>query len=159
MANCDNCTNGVSCDACVSGYVYDFSTKSCIVGGGSVQVSARSGFPVYTNYAIVTDFDVNSSATLAIKDRGQLAKMVFINFGGQTRPERVLYSQNPNNLNGIRVVLDYRGLLPLTPFNLTYNFQETSIGLASSVVISYNVQINPQVGTIPVWFRILFLLK
>lgn len=86
MNNCDNCTDAVTCDICANTFIYDFTTKSCIKGGSGVTVTTRTGFPVYTHYAIVTDFDINAGATMAIKSRKQLDAMVTIDFGGQPPP-------------------------------------------------------------------------
>ena len=83
----------------------------------------KNGFPVYTYYAIVTDFDIQSPSTMPIKDFRQMRKMVVIDFGGIAQPVRIIVSQNPNNLNGVRIVLDYRGLMPLNAFKLNYTFQ------------------------------------
>ena len=105
---------------------------------------------MYTNYAIITDFDVQSTSTLPIKDFTQLRSMVVIDFGAIPQPVRVIVSQNPNNLNGVRVVLDYRGLIPLEAFTLSYTFQEASVGLVSTVPVGYNALSNPRVKTIPI---------
>ena len=86
-------------------------------------MGVRNGFPVYTYYAIVTDFNIQSPSTLPFKDMIQMSKIVSIDFGLTPQPVRTVVSQNPNNLNGIRIVLDYRGLMPLSAFTLNYTFQ------------------------------------
>ena len=79
ISNCNNCTNITSCDLCASGYVFDYLSRSCIQNAGiKGGVSVRNGFPVYTATAVVTDFVVESIATMAFKNRQQLAKIVSI---------------------------------------------------------------------------------
>ena len=86
---------------------------------------------------------------MSIKNKQQLDSLINVDFGSQPYPQRILYSQNPNNLNGVRVVLDYRGLFPLNPFSLTYTFTESSLGLSSSLAVSYDVLSNPTSDSIP----------
>ena len=75
--------------------------------------------------------------------------MVSIVFGGEPQPKRVVYTQNPSNLNSVRVVLDYRGLLPLGAFTLAFSFDEPSLGLVASVTVPFNLGTAQQTSTIP----------
>lgn len=55
-------------------------------------------------------------------ERQQLVNMIAVDFGTY-QPKRVVLTQSPMDLNTIRVVLDYRLLLPMSPFNLSYRFR------------------------------------
>jgi len=125
ISNCANCNNSVTCQLCNNGFAFDFSSLSCISMGNttSANVSLRTGFPVYTYTAIVIDFIINSAASLAIKNSQQLTYMIGINYPpSQPLPYRTIYKQFPSNLNQIRVAFDYRCLLPLSSFVVTFTF-------------------------------------
>ena len=87
ISNCSNCSNTTSCDLCASGYVFDYLSRSCIQNAGMTGgISIRSGFPVYTSSAIVTDFVVESVASMAFKTRQQLSAIVTVELGSNVPP-------------------------------------------------------------------------
>lgn len=136
MSHCLNCTSRLTCDQCELAFIFDFTSQSCISSGPRVTVAPRKGFPYYTAAAIVTDFTIASSATMGIRTSQQLSSIVVGDFKGYG-PGRVILTQNPNDLNTVRVVLDYRELIPLSPFNVVYNFKEATIGLDYNLTLTY----------------------
>jgi hypothetical protein len=69
----------------------------------------------------------------------QLANIVSIVYPqSQPAPARVIYQQNANNLNQMRVVFDYRCLLPMSAFVVSFSFNQPAMGLAFSLSVTYN---------------------
>jgi hypothetical protein len=58
-------------------------------------------------------------------------------------------TQNPNNLNSIRVVLDYRGMFPIAPFTINYVVVEKALGVSARVAVNYNVPNAVKVTVVP----------
>ena len=138
LPNCVNCTNASSCLLCTQNYIFDFLSLSCIPSSNS-NVTLRPGFPLFTPTAIVTDFLISSNATLALKNSQQLASMINIKYpNNEAAPYRTLYTQNANNLNQIRLVFDYRCLLPLNSLIVSFNFTEPAIQLFYTLPVTYN---------------------
>jgi hypothetical protein len=146
---CSNCTGPSDCWLCDVNYSFDFTSRSCIPSTGAATVAVRSGFPLYTSAAIVVDFLVNSPASMAIKSRQQLAGLVAIDFSNRPQPARTLLSQNPSNLNSVRVVLDFRGLLPLASFSLTFGFTEPALRLNTTLTLNFNAANAQLTATLP----------
>ena len=124
IANCANCSNSRTCQVCNLNYIFDFSSLSCIqiAGNTASTVSVTSGFPVITTTAFVIDFSINSPATLSSKSAQQLASMIIINYPStQPKPYRTIYKQSLS-LNKIRVTFDYRCLLPVSSFVVSFAF-------------------------------------
>jgi len=58
-------------------------------------------------------------------------------------------TQNSNNLNTIRVVLDYRGMFPIAPYTVNYVFVENALGVSARVAVNYNVPNAAKVSVVP----------
>lgn len=157
MLNCANCTNPRTCQVCNVNYIFDFSSLSCIqiAGNTSSSVSITSGFPVITPTAFVIDFSINSPATLSSKSPQQAASMISINYPPtQPKPYRTIYKQSPS-LNKIRVTFDYRCLLPISSFIVSFAFLESSIGLNSTINATFSMTSGQLSLNIPSeWFYI-----
>jgi hypothetical protein len=147
ILNCASCNNQRTCQVCNLNYIFDFSSLSCIqvAGNTSSTVSITTGFPVITPTAFVIDFSINSPATLSSKTAQQLASMINIRYPStQPKPYRTIYKQSPL-LNKIRVTFDYRCLLPVSSFVVSFGFLESSIALNSTLNVTFSstsAQIN-----------------
>lgn len=126
--NCLVCQRKSSCSQCTSGFQLDPVLLVCS-SPASRLVTLRTGFPVYTMEALLTDFLINST-TLSSKSPSELTKMISMQFNDTSAvPPRLFFTQNPNQLNHIRILFYYSGLLPLNPFQVQFTFNDASISL------------------------------
>lgn len=154
IPNCVACNNNLTCQICNTGYAFDFSSLSCISMGNSTSsnVTLRAGFPVFTYTAIVIDFVINSAATLSLKTPQQLIGMIKMSYPlSQALPYRILFKQFPSKLNQIRVTFDYRGLVPYSPFVVSFSFSESVIALNSTVGVSLSRTSTQVTANVPEW--------
>ena len=133
--SCLVCVGKSNCSQCASGYQLDPVLLTCGLPSSRLVV-VRTGFPVYTMEALVTDFIINS--TLPSKSSSDLAKMISMQFNDTTTvPPRLFLTQNPSQLNQIRAIFYYSGLLPLSPFQVQFTFIDPTISLQESTTIPY----------------------
>jgi hypothetical protein len=58
-------------------------------------------------------------------------------FDLNTIPFSIYYSQNGAQLNNIRIAFYYKGLIPISKFNVTYNFNDPSLNLQETMTLTY----------------------
>lgn len=132
---CAVCVGKRNCTQCVSGYLLDSVLLTCGLNVPRL-VAVRTGFPVYTMDALVTDFLVN--ATVPIKITTDLMKIVTMQFNDTSAvPSRLYLTQNPNQLNQIRTIFFYSGMIPLMPFQVQFTFIEANISLQETTTVQY----------------------
>lgn len=132
---CLVCSGKGNCTLCESGYLLDSVLLVCSVAKSKI-VALRTGFPVYTMEALITGFLVN--ATIPVKTTSDLTKMVSMQFNDTNAvPPRLYLVQNPNQLNQIRTIFYYSGLVPMIPFQVQFTFSEASISLLETTTMPY----------------------
>ena len=79
-----------------------------------------------------------NSTVFTTRTKADLANMVSLSFSDlSTIPYNIYYSQNAAQLNNIRVAFYYKALIPLSKFNVTYSFKDTSLILEETITLTY----------------------